>query len=163
MVETAIPENEIREEFDRSTERAHLIACWIGIALNLLWFASDYFVLPDHWIQFLVFRVAVSSISFFFLVLKNRLKLSIYFCVFVLVLGISVQNAYMWSVMDVPHLQQHAFAYIALFIGVGMLVLWEVKLSVVLLIVTILSNIVFYCAFSPLSLNEFLTHGGMLT
>jgi sigma-B regulation protein RsbU (phosphoserine phosphatase) len=163
MVETTIPENEIREEFDRTTERAHTIACWIGIALNLLWFASDYFVLPDHWIQFLVFRVAVSSISFIFLILKNKFKFSIYFCVFILVLGISVQNAYMWSVMDVVHLQQHAFAYIALFIGVGMLVLWEVRLSWVLLIVTIISNIVFYCLNSPLTVDEFLTHGGMLT
>ena len=163
MIETSIPESEIKAEFNRSTEKAHVIACWIGVALNLLWFASDYFVLPDHWIQFLLFRVSVSTISFLLLVLKNKLKLSIYFCVFVLVLGISVQNAYMWSVMDVEHLQQHAFAYIALFIGVGMLVLWEVRLSIVLLIVTIASNIFFYVLNSPLTVDEFLTHGGFLT
>jgi serine phosphatase RsbU (regulator of sigma subunit) len=163
MIETSIPESEIKAEFNRSTEKAHVIACWIGVALNLLWFASDYFVLPDHWIQFLLFRVSVSTISFLLLVLKNKLKLSIYFCVFVLVLGISVQNAYMWSVMDVEHLQQHAFAYIALFIGVGMLVLWEVRLSVILLIVTIVSNIFFYVLNSPLTVDEFLTHGGFLT
>lgn len=163
MIETSIPESEIKAEFNRSTEKAHIIACWIGIALNLLWFASDYFVLPDHWIQFLLFRVSVSTVSFIFLIFKNKLKLSIYFCVFVLVLGISVQNAYMWSVMDVVHLQQHAFAYIALFIGVGMLVLWEVRLSVVLLIVTVISNVFFYVLNSPLTVDEFLTHGGFLT
>lgn len=38
---------------------------------------------------------------------------------FILVLGISIQNAYMWSVMDIPHLQKHAFAYMVLFIGTG--------------------------------------------
>lgn len=163
MIETSIPESEIKAEFNRSTERAHVIACWIGIALDLFWFASDYFVLPDHWIQFLLFRASVSSISFFLLVFRHKLKISIYFCMFVLVLGISVQNAYMWSVMDVVHLQQHAFAYIALFIGVGMLVLWEVLLSIILLIVTIVSNVFFYVVNSPLTVDEFLTHGGFLT
>lgn len=163
MIEYKLSETEVRNEFNRSTEKAHIIACWVGIALNILWFASDYFVLPDHWIPFLLFRLSVSSLTFFFLILKKKLKLSIYFCLFILVLGISVQNAYMWSVMDVAHLQQHAFAYIALFIGVGMLVLWEVKLSIVLLTVTIVSNIFFYVLNSPLTVDEFLTHGGMLT
>jgi sigma-B regulation protein RsbU (phosphoserine phosphatase) len=162
MIETAIPESEVKDEFYRSTEKAHIIACWVGIVLNLIWFISDYFVLPNHWIQFLIFRISVSGISLAALLLKGPLKVSIYFCVFLLVLGISIQNAYMWSVMDVPHLQQHAFAYIALFIGVGMLVLWEVKLSLVLLAATLISNIAFYALNSPLSADEFLTHGGML-
>jgi serine phosphatase RsbU (regulator of sigma subunit) len=163
MIESLVKEEEVVKEFDRSTEKAHLIACWVGIVLNIAWFASDYFVLPDHWFQFLLFRVVVSLVCFICLLLKKKLNLSIYFCLFTLVLGISVQNAYMWSVMDVVHLQQHAFAYIALFIGVGMLVLWEVKLSVVLLIVTVVSNVIFYVINSPLTVDEFLTHGGFLT
>jgi len=163
MIETAVSEKAVKLEFDRSTEKAHVIACWVGIVLNLIWFISDYFVLPDHWFQFLLFRVSVSGISLAALVLKRSLNISIYFCVFLLVLGISVQNAYMWSVMDIAHLQQHAFAYIALFIGVGMLVLWEVKHSLVLLLATFISNIYFYVRNSPLTVDEFLTHGGMLT
>jgi serine phosphatase RsbU (regulator of sigma subunit) len=163
MIETTIPESAVKEEFYRSTEKAHVIACWVGIILNLVWFISDYFVLPDHWIQFSVFRISVSGISFIALMLKKRLNIDIYTCLFLLVLGISVQNAYMWSVMDIPHLQQHAFAYIALFIGVGMMVLWEVKLSLVLMAVTVISNIVFFVLNSPLTVQEFLTHGAMLT
>ena len=81
---------------------------------------------------------------------------------FVLVLGISVQNAYMWSVMDIPHLQKHAFAYMVLFIGVGMMVLWEMKLSIILLIVTLISNVFFYLVNSPLTVDEFITNGGLL-
>ena len=126
---TTIPEIEVKQAFYKSTEKAHVIACWVGIVLNLAWFASDYFVLPNYWIPFLAFRFSVSAISLLTLVFKKQLNFSIFTCTFILVLGISIQNAYMWSVMDIEHLQKHAFAYIALFIGVGMLVLWDFKLS----------------------------------
>ncbi len=163
MQETSIPENIVKAEFYKSTEKFHVIACWIGIALNLMWFASDYLVLPEYWISFLIFRVCVCLISVIALLGRNFFKISIYTCVFILVLGISIQNAYMWSVMDIPHLQKHAFAYIALFIGVGMLVLWEMKLSLILAIATLISNIVFYKLNSKLSVDEFLINGGLLT
>ncbi len=161
-ISTTIPESIVKEEFTRTTEKAHIIACWIGVVLNLVWFLGDYLSIPEYWIPFLNFRIAVSCITLLLLLLKHKLKLSIYDCLFVLVLGISVQNAYMWSVMDIPHLQKHAFAYMVLFIGVGMLVLWEMKLSIVLLITTIISNIIFYVLNSPLTVDEFITNGGLL-
>lgn len=160
---TTISEQQVKQEFYRTTEKFHVIACWIGIVLNLVWFASDYFVLPEYWIPFLVFRLAVSGTSLIALFMRNALNISIYTCVFFLVLGISLQNAYMWSVMDIPHLQKHAFAYIALFIGVGMLVLWEMKFSLILAAATLISNIVFYKLNSQLTVDEFLINGGLLT
>jgi sigma-B regulation protein RsbU (phosphoserine phosphatase) len=160
---TTIPEIEVKQAFYKSTEKAHVIACWVGIVLNLAWFASDYFVLPNYWIPFLAFRFSVSAISLLTLVFKKQLNFSIFTCTFILVLGISIQNAYMWSVMDIEHLQKHAFAYIALFIGVGMLVLWDFKLSLILLFTTIISNILFYSLNSKLSVDQFLINGGLLT
>lgn len=163
MQSTSISEQQVKEEFNRTTEKFHVIACWIGIVLNMVWFASDYFVLPEYWISFLVFRMAVSGTSLIALLMRNALNISIYTCVFFLVLGISLQNAYMWSVMDIPHLQKHAFAYIALFIGVGMLVLWEMKFSLILVIATLVSNMLFYKINSRLTVDEFLINGGLLT
>ncbi len=162
MEEINIPESIIKQEFDHTTEKLHVAACWIGIVLNLVWFLGDYLSIPEYWIPFLNFRICVSAISFILLILKKQLKLSIYNCLFVLVLGISVQNAYMWSVMDIPHLQKHAFAYMVLFIGVGMLVLWEIKLSFILVAVTIISNVAFYQLNSHLTVDEFITNGGLL-
>lgn len=163
MAAINIPDKEVKDAFYKSTERFHIIACWVGIVLNLIWFISDYFVVPDYWLPFLIFRITISGITVLALILKQRLKISIYFCVFVLVLGISIQNAYMWSVMDLAHLQKHTFAYIALFIGVGMLVLWDIKLSIIILIATIISNIIFYKINSTLTIDEFLINGGLLT
>ena len=159
---TTITENQVKEEFYKSTEKAHVLVSWIGIALNLVWFLGDYLSIHEFWIPFLIFRIAVSGISSFTLLAKKSLNINIYTCMFILVLGISIQNAYMWSVMDIPHLQKHAFAYMVLFIGVGMMVLWEMKLSIILLIVTLISNVFFYVVNSPLTVDEFITNGGLL-
>lgn len=163
MEETIILESKVKEEFYKSTEKAHVIACWVGIILNLIWFVNDYYVLPQYWIPFLIIRFVVSFTGLIALVFKKQLNISVFTCAFILVMGISVQNAYMWSVMDAEHLQKHAFAYIALFIGVGMLVLWDFKHSLILLFTTIISNIIFYSLNSSLTIEQFLVNGGMLT
>lgn len=150
------------KEFTRSTERFQIITCWVGIVLNLVWFISDYFVLPAYWVPFLLFRAGVSFTTLVVLLTKKITKIDIYRTLFVLVIGISIQNAYMWSVMDLEHLQKHAFAYMVLFIGVGMLVYWDVIFSIVLLVITVISNIVFYKLNSNLSIDEFVISGGLL-
>lgn len=162
-MESLVPEKEVKQAFYDSTEKTHVIACWVGLLLNLIWFTSDYFIIPDYFVPFLVFRLSVSLVSIFTLLFRKQLNINIYNCMFMLVLGISVQNAYMWSVMDLAHFEQHTFAYIVLFIGAGMLVLWEVKLSLFLLIATVISNIVFYKLNSDLTLKEFVINGGLMT
>ena len=163
MQETTIANTIVKKEFDKSTEKFHVIASWVGLILNIIWFISDYFIIEEYFSRFLIFRVAVSSTSALILLFRKSLGISIYTCMFILVLGISVQNAYMWSVMDIAHFQKHAFAYMVLFIGVGMLVLWEIQLSLLLVITTILANIIFYKINSRLSVDEFLINGGLIT
>jgi phosphoserine phosphatase RsbU/P len=163
MEETGVTDLHIKKEFYRSTEKFHVIACWVGLLLNLVWFVSDYFVQPAYFTPFLLFRLGVSLISALSVIFRKRLGLDIYQCMFIVVLGISIQNAFMWSVMDVDNFQQHTFAYMVLFIGAGMLVLWELRYSLVLLALTIIANVVFYELNSRLSLEEFLINGGLLT
>ncbi len=163
MSDIILPESLVKQEFYNKTEKFHIMACWIGVALNLVWFLGDYLSIPEYWVPFFIFRLCVSLGSLLILFFRHALKISIYTCMFVLVLGISVQNAYMWSVMDVHHLQKHAFAYMVLFIGAGMLVLWEMRLSWILLAATIVANVIFYVLNSPLTVDEFITNGGLLT
>ncbi len=158
-----VNDDKIKTEFNKSTEKFHVIACWVGFALNLLWSLGDYLTVPELFKPFFIFRLSVCLVSLAFLLSRNKTKLSIYFIMFLLVLGISIQNAFMWNMMDVPHMQKHTFAYMALFICVGMLVLWEVKLSIILLIATVISNVVFFIWFSKISVDEFLVNGGLLT
>ncbi len=163
MPNTIIPERIIKHEFYKSTEKFHVIATWVGLIFNVLWLISDYFILRNYFVSFLVFRLTVSFTSAIILLYRKWLGVDIYLCMFILVLGISIQNAYMWSVMDIAHLQKHAFAYMVLFIGVGMLVLWELKFSIILAILTFIANAGFYIVNSQLTVDEFLVNGGLIT
>lgn len=163
MPVNVIPESSVKAAFYESTEKTHVISCWVGLLLNLIWFISDYFIIPEYFQPFLIFRLCVSVAGVTALLFRRQLGLDIYQCMFILVLGISVQNAYMWSVMDLAHFEQHTFAYIVLFIGVGMLVLWEFRLSLLLIVATMVSNIVFYQLNSRLTLEQFIINGGLLT
>ncbi len=162
MNDLIIPQHEIKNEFNKTTENFHVITCLVGVGLNLVWFISDLFVLPAYAYTFLGVRFAVSAIALVAVTTRRYSKIDIYACMFILVLGISIQNAFMWSVMDLAHLQQHAIAYLVLFIGAGMLVLWELKFSIILVIATVISNIIFYTANSNLTISEFVINGGLL-
>ncbi len=163
MPENSISETVVKQELYKSTEKFHIIAMWVGLIFNVLWFISDYFVLPQHVNSFFLFRVVVSATSALILVFRKKIGVDLYLCMFILVLGISIQNAYMWSLMDIPHVQKHTFAYLVLFIGVGMLVLWEIQFSIILAVLTIIANIVFYLANSNLTIADFLINGGLIT
>ncbi|WP_317898177.1 PP2C family protein-serine/threonine phosphatase [Aurantibacillus circumpalustris] len=163
MAETSISESIIKHEFNKSIEKFHVIACWVGLILNIVWFISDYFVIKEYLIPFLIFRLAVSLSAAVLIFFRNSLGLNIFTCMFILILGISIQNAYMWSVMDIAHFQKHAYAYMVLFIGVAMLALWELKFSFILAAITVIANIIFYKLNSILSVEDFLINGGLIT
>jgi len=146
----------------RIATKHHVIVCWVAIILNPIWFIADYFTIPLHWQTFLVVRFSVAALTLFGVLFRNKLKISTEVLIFIPVFGISIQNAYMWSEMDIPQLQKHAFAYIALFIGAGMLVLWKPIWSVIVVVLSFVANIIFLKAFSPLSTQEILINGGML-
>lgn len=152
-----------QEELKSTAFKYHRIGIWVAIFFNLLFFVTDYINLPAHWIDFLMFRCCVSFTTLIAFLLRKKIRLSPEILIFIPVLLISVQNAYMWSFMNNTELQKHAFAYIALFIGSGMLILWKNYYSYILIGISIPANVIFFLANSSLTLEEILANGGLLT
>lgn len=158
-----ITENSWRNEMNVSVTKYHLITCWVGVVFNLLFFVADYFNIPEYWASFLTVRVVVSLTILFFILTYKRLTIPIEFLGFIPVFLISIENAYMWSVMDLTHFQQHTFAYLALFIGSGMFVLYRSFYSWIIVVVSLLANIILLKLNSPLTFDEIMVNGGFLT
>jgi len=151
-----------RSEMNRVATKYHVLGSWVAIILNPLWFIADYFTIPDYWENFLFVRLSVSGITLLAVLFRKLINLSIEMLIAVPLLGISIQNAYMWSVMDIPTLQKHAFAYLALIVAAGMLVLWKPIWTIAVLIFSVLANWLFFHLFSTLLLEEILINGGLL-
>ena len=151
-----------QSEMNRIATKHHVIVCWVAIVLNPIWFISDYFTIPAYWKIFLLVRLSVTALILFAVLLRKVINLSTEMLMVFPFLGISIQNAYMWSVMDIPTLQKHAFAYLALIIGAGMLVLWKPIWTIAILILSLVANGIYFHLNSQLSIDEILINGGLL-
>lgn len=148
-------------ELKRVAEKHHIIVCWAGGILDPLWVLSDINIIPEYWKTFFIIRLLVAGASLTGLFLKRHISTEL--LAFIPVMGISLQNAYMYSVMNVEQLQQHTFAYIALFIGAGMLVFWKPVYTIIVVLVSLIGNLFFFMLYSSLSTGEVLINGGLLT
>lgn len=152
-----------KQEMDKTILRYHIIALWVAVVFDMLFFVTDYLTIYNYWQEFLLFRSVVSLVCLFTVLFYKKLNINIEILGFIPVLLISIQNAYMWSVMDIAHLQKHAFAYIALFIGTGMFLFYRIFYSVLIVVANIIANIIFFYYNSTLSVDEILVNGGLLT
>jgi serine phosphatase RsbU (regulator of sigma subunit) len=147
----------------RATVKYHIAGAWVAVIFNLVFGATDYINVNHHFEVFFIFRLAVSALTAILLVLRKPLNISADFLIFVPFLLISIQNAFMWSLMDADLLQKHTLAYIALFIGAGMLVLWKIYWSIIVVVISIAANFFFLIRNSSLGVEEILASGGLLT
>ena len=152
-----------KTELDSAAYRYHILVAWVAIILNPLWALGDYLNTPRHFTTFLIFRCAVSVATFGGLIFRHKLRQTPAIIAFIPFLGISIQNAYMYSVMTIPEIEQHTFAYIALFIGAGMFVLWKRLYSIIVVLLSFVANFIFFSLDSHEKLSEVLVNGGMLT
>ena len=152
-----------KEELTKQADKYHTVGAWVAIILNPIWAIGDYFEIPAYWKQFFVIRLLVAGISFVVLISKSRFSIKPEWLIYFPFLGIAIQNAYMYSVMPVEIIQKHTFAYIALFIGAGMLVLWKPIYTISIVVLNVIANIIFFYFDSNLSIGEVLINGGMLT
>ena len=154
--------DKVDQELKKAAYKYHTIIAMVAFVLNPIWAVGDYFNSPHHFIDFLIFRLSISLISLVLFFTRKKFYHYPEILAFIPFLGISIQNAYMYSVMDLVELQKHTFAYIALFIGAGMLVIWKPFYSILVVVISIISNVFLIALNSNLSLNEILTHGGLL-
>lgn len=150
-------------ELNATAFKYHVLIAWVAVGLNPIWAIGDYFTIPDHFTDFLIFRLAVSFATMIVLLMKKRFQSAPEMIALIPFIGISIQNAYMYSVMNIPELQKHTFAYIALFIGAGMFVLWRPVYSIFIVIISFIANVIFFSFNSHLHLSDILINGGMLT
>lgn len=151
------------DSLKKTTVKYHIAGAWVAVIFNLVFGATDYINVNHHFEEFFIFRLSVSMITAILLVMRKPLGFSADFLIFIPFLFISIQNAFMWSLMDAVDLQKHTLAYIAMFIGAGMLVLWRIYWSVIVVVISIAANVFFLMRNSTLSLEEILASGGLLT
>ena len=89
-----------QSELNTTAFKYHMLIARVGLLLNLIFAVGDYFNSPVHFTDFLVFRIIVSSLTLIVVLFKNKFVNFPEVIVLVPLVGISIQNAYMYSVLD---------------------------------------------------------------
>jgi len=148
-------------ELHSTAYRYHTLICWVAVIFDPIFAISDYYTSRNHFKEFFILRLSTVILIFVLSVLLNkRFKEKPEVIALIPFLSISLQNAYMYSVMNVSELQTHTFAYITLFIGAGMFVLWGITYSIIVVGLSFAANIVLFYLNSSLKLNDILINGG---
>ena len=150
-------------ELKQTAFKHHLFIAKIGLVLNIVFAIGDYFNVPNHFVDFFIFRLSVSSLILLVVLLKNKLVERPELIVLIPVVAITIENAFMYSLLNGEEFQKHTIAYIALFVVAGMFILWKPIYSLVFVVTSIVANIVFFNLNSALTLNDFFINGGLLT
>lgn len=150
-------------EIRKAAAKYHIIGAWVGVIFNILFAISDLVNCPQFWINFLYVRIFVSAVTLCGILLHRRLNWSIEWVIYIPVVLICIQNAYMWSFMDATLMLKHTLSYIAALIGAGMLVIWEMKYSISVIVISLVANVYFLAKNSFLDVETILASGGVLT
>ncbi|TVR37567.1 MAG: hypothetical protein EA392_12440 [Cryomorphaceae bacterium] len=151
-----------KEELNKAADRYHEIGAWVAVVFNLVFSLNDYFVIQEEWFRFFVFRAGVSAATLITLLIWRHYRFPSAYMIFVPYVLICIENAYMWSFMEVVDFRTHTLAYMAIYIGAAMLIVWQYYFSVAVVILSTLANVAFLKTHSQLTLEEIMTNGGIL-
>jgi signal transduction histidine kinase len=151
-----------RPELEQASSRFHITIAWVAVILDPIFVLTDYFNIPDSWQSILFIRLSVSAITLATLSLRRKLKLPSYIIAAIPFLLISLQNAYVYSVIDVDHVLGQNLNYMALLFGAAMFVLWRWIFSASIIIVSVIATVFFLSTNPDLTFNQFFVNGGLL-
>lgn len=150
-------------EIQKVAAKYHFTGSLVAVFFNVIFFFTDVINIPEHWQFFLQLRLFDSFLIAVNLLLYKKFKYKSEYMVFISAIIIVKQNAIMWCFMDEHQMLKHTLAYIALFIGAALLLLWELKYSIIFVLASLLSNIIFLGLLSDHDLETILQNGGLLT
>lgn len=151
-----------KSELEKTSSTYHFIAAWAAIIFDPVFAFTDYINIPESWKQLFIIRLSISFVVLMMLVLRKKFKIPSYFIVAVTFLLISLQNAYTYSLIGNEDIIGHNLNYIALLIGASMFLLWELKYSLAMVLISIVATIFFLLSNSNLDIDQFLVQGGVL-
>lgn len=147
---------------EKSAVKYHLAVCWVALLLNPIFAITDYYNIPNYWMQLLLFRMLASGIILIVVLLRNKLNFNSSTIIIVPFLLICSENAWVYSVIDMDNLNGHNLNFMAMFIGAGMFLLWRWHYSLIILIVSLLMTSLYIYLNPIISWDTFFVNGGLL-
>jgi signal transduction histidine kinase len=153
---------EWKKELGKISARYLTIGTIIAIILNPVFGIVDYFSMQDHWKDFMIIRLSVTLLLIACLLYKPLIKSLSGIGGFLILAIVVTQDAYFFSLAVESNIQQVSLAYMADFVGAGMILLWTPLTAVVFIVYLVGINVMFFLLNSSMLPGAFFADGGLL-
>ncbi len=150
----------IRRKLNSELEKVHFQVAIIGGIIQLPWTIWDGLFTSEFWLPLLVMRIFSFLLPIVLFFTYRKIKLSSSLCLLLLVMSISFTSFYGISHLEIERFQMYSIGIITFFLATGMLVIWELKYSVIYFILSIIFSILLFYLNSPLTSSEIFSNGG---
>ncbi len=150
----------IRKKLIFELEKGHFQVAIIGGVLQLPWTIWESLFVGEFWLPLFYMRIFTCILPIVLFLTHKKIKLSSSLCLLLLVMSISFTSFYGISNMEIQEFRMYTFGIITFFLSTGMLVIWEMRYSIVYLILSVLLSILLFYLNSPLTISEILSNGG---
>jgi signal transduction histidine kinase len=157
-----VTEDKLAPELERTSTRFHVAVAWVAIILDPVFAITDYFNIPADWQTLLIMRLSVSILTLITLFTRKRFGTSSFVVALVPFFLISLQNAYVYAVIDSENILGQNLNYMALLIGAAMFVLWRWFYSLFMIGVSAIATAFFLSRNVSVTYDYFFIHGGLL-
>jgi signal transduction histidine kinase len=150
----------IRKKLNSELEKENFLVAIIGGIIQLPWIIVDGLLISEFWLPLLLMRIFSCLLPIVLFFTYQKIKLSPSLCLFLLVMSISFTSFYAISHLEIDGFRLYTNGIITFFLATGMLVVWELKYSIIYLVLSIILSILLFYLNSPLTSSEIFTNGG---
>ncbi|MBS1556336.1 MAG: HAMP domain-containing histidine kinase [Bacteroidetes bacterium] len=158
----AVSPKKIAIELEIASSKYHVMAAWVAIIFNPIFAYTDYINLRPIWLQVGAIRLFISLVTLVTLILVKRYKWPSHFLVTVPLLFISLQNAYVFSLITNKDVLGHNINFIALLIGASLFLILDIRTVVAITLLSAFATALSVARNSQLDTSNFLVQGGFL-
>lgn len=157
-----LSENDWKTEMNNTMSRYLVIGTIIAIILNPVFAVVDYYTASDHWVQFLGIRLLVTAILVTCLLNKKLMYEKTHLAGMIILSSVVLQDAWFFSLSPKESLPQVSLAYLADFVGAGMVLMWTPVMALAFMVGFMAVNYLFFNINSTIPAGEYLLDGGLL-
>jgi signal transduction histidine kinase len=157
-----VTETEWKAELEKTSFDYHMKVLWVATIFDPIFAVTDFFNIPDHWTLLLGVRLSVSFITLFMFLVRKKYGFPSRVNVAITFMMISLQNAFIYSLIGTDDLLGQNLNYLALFIGAAMFILWEWVYSVAIVMISAGASTLFIISNPSISISDFFIKGGLL-
>ena len=148
--------DEIEKELVAKTDQNQVNVTIAGAIAQALWFICDYLLIKEHLSIIFISRLVVLILPLILIAFRKKIGINGSQCFLITAVLLSVNISFILNSFDENILLIYVFGYSILFVGAGALANWKLKYSIIFVVFSLITNLIFFNTISTIPLDVYI-------